>query len=71
MTTTYEYALVPISATHAKRVPLPLGQTPKQREAYLANPPKDVLEAAEVWPLPAAVAPAAPTDAPTPPAGKE
>lgn len=75
---TYEYALVPVSATHAARIPLPLDQTPAQREAYLARVPADVLAAAERWPLPVAStpvadAPAAPTAVPpdAPDAGDE
>lgn len=52
MTTSYEYALVPVSETHAARLPLPIGQTDAERAAYLANPPEDVLAAAELWPLP-------------------
>jgi hypothetical protein len=70
---TYEYALVPVSATHAARLPLPFGQTAAQRAAYLANPPKDVLDAAERWPLPPdpTPEPPAPTTATQPRGGKE
>lgn len=49
----YEYALVPVSKTHAARVPLPFAQTPTERAAYLANLPAAVLADAERWPLPA------------------
>lgn len=49
----YEYALVPVSKTHAARVPLPFGQAPTERAAYLANLPASVLADAERWPLPA------------------
>lgn len=51
---TAEYALVPISTTEAARVPLPVGQTAAERDAYLAAVPVDVLDSAERWPYPAA-----------------
>jgi hypothetical protein len=55
--TTYEYFLHPVSATQAARIPLPPGLTDAQKEAYAANPPADVIAAAERWPLPAEPAP--------------
>lgn len=70
---TYEYALVPVSATEYARVPLPTGHTDAQRAAYLANPPKDILAAADRWPRVPALQPEAPAAEPTttPHDGKE
>lgn len=73
--TSYEYALIAVSDTHAARVPLPADQTPEEREAYVANVPAAVLEQAERWPLSPALAPApadaAPADLDAPVLGDE
>jgi hypothetical protein len=53
MTDTYTYFLHPVSATEAARVPLPADLPAADVAAYVANPPADVLAAAERWPLPA------------------
>lgn len=62
---TYEYTLVPVNATEAARVPLPMSHTPKQRMAFLANVPADILATAERWPL------ASPPADPVPPIAGE
>lgn len=48
---TYEYALVPVNAVTAARVPLPMNQTPAERAAYLADLTAADLETSEQWPL--------------------
>lgn len=45
-----EYVLVPISATEAKRVPLPRGADADAIAAFLAAIPADVWGAADVVP---------------------
>jgi hypothetical protein len=69
---TYEYALVRVSATEAARVPLPVAQTPEDRDAFLAALALGDLAAYERWPVPSLPdAPIEPPTTDTPDAGDE
>ena len=48
---TNEYFLHPVSATQARRVPFPAELPLADREAYMATPPAEVLDAADLVPF--------------------